>query len=63
MTTRRRLRCRCDQCCRSIGTVQRAFICEPAGEPVEARLHQTCEAAFLTMLDDSKTDEPKEKSK
>ena len=37
----------CDQCGKSTGTVQQAWICDPGGQPITARLHRECEAAFL----------------
>jgi hypothetical protein len=43
----------CDQCGKSTGTVQQAWICDPGGQPVTARLHRECEAAFLQQLEPS----------
>jgi hypothetical protein len=40
-------RAECDQCGKSTGTVQQAWICDPGGQPITARLHRECEAAFL----------------
>ena len=42
-----RLPMECDQCGKSTGTVQQAWICDPGGQPITARLHRECEAAFL----------------
>jgi hypothetical protein len=41
----------CDQCGKSTGTVQQAWICDPGGQPITARLHRECEAAFLQQLE------------
>ena len=35
----------CDQCGKSTGTVQQAWICDPGGQPITARMHRECEAA------------------
>ena len=43
----------CDQCGKSTGTVQQAWICDPGGQPITARLHRECEAAFLQQLEPS----------
>jgi hypothetical protein len=42
---------RCDQCGKSNGTVQEAWICDPGGQPVKAWLHRECEAVFLQRLE------------
>ena len=42
-----------DQCGKSAGTVQQAWICDPGGQPITARLHRECEAAFLQQLEPS----------
>jgi hypothetical protein len=41
---------RCDQCGKSNGTVQEAWLCDPGGAPIKAWLHRKCEAAFLQQL-------------
>ena len=41
----------CDQCGKSTGTVQQAWICHPGGQPITARLHRECEAAFPQQLE------------
>ena len=43
----------CDQCGKSAGTVQQAWICDPGGQPITARLHRECEAAFMQQLEPS----------
>jgi hypothetical protein len=43
----------CDQCGKSTGTAQQAWICDPGGQPITARLHRECEAAFLQQLEPS----------
>ena len=43
----------CDQCGKSTGTVQQAWICDPGGQPITARLHRECEDAFLQQLEPS----------
>jgi hypothetical protein len=45
---------RCDQCGKSTGIVQEAWICDPGEQPIMAWLHRECEAAFLQRLDDRK---------
>jgi hypothetical protein len=42
---------RCNQCGKSNGTVQEAWICDPGGQPIQAWLHRECEAAFLQQLE------------
>jgi hypothetical protein len=42
---------RCNQCGKSNGTVQEAWICDPGGQPIQAWLHRDCEAAFLQQLE------------
>ena len=41
----------CDQCGKSTGTVQQAWICDPGGQPITARLHR--DDAFLQQLEPS----------
>lgn len=42
---------RCDQCGKSDGVVQEAWICDPGELPIMAWLHREYEAAFLKGLD------------
>ena len=42
---------RCNQCGKSNGTVQEAWICDLGGQPIQAWLHRDCEAAFLQQLE------------
>ena len=42
---------RCDQCGKSNGTLQEAWICDPGGQPLQAWLHRECESAFLQRLE------------
>ena len=42
---------KCNQCGKSNGTVQEAWICDPGGQPIQAWLHRDCEAAFLQQLE------------
>jgi hypothetical protein len=41
---------RCDQCGKSDGVVQEAWICDPGDQPIMAWLHRECEAAFSERL-------------